>query len=164
MRILINSVQKSVKHLGALDEIFRLNYPPYNAQSKILENLPHYDAFRKELYVGGKKRGSYARQMILGDILQYIFMGRGYYCAVKGQEERKTFIAAIMYACNLLILMEDISVDVKLRNSVIDHLSIKMGKALVEDQEQQDLLNDLRHYSGSIVGEDGEQYENTLAV
>lgn len=108
--------------LSILDNVFQQNYPPYKEISKKLSAIALYDELRKEIYAGGKKKGKngYGRQMILGDLFQYIFMGRGYYFAVRGEEQEQAFISIIMHICNQLILMKDVSVDIGLRNQMLD--------------------------------------------
>ena len=118
---LVDNLILAGKHLALLDKVFQENYPPYAEITRKLSSLPEYDELRKEVYAGGKKRGiyGYGRHMILGDLLQYIFTGRGYYFAVKGQKEWESVISIIMHVVNQLILMEDVSVDVALRNKML---------------------------------------------
>jgi hypothetical protein len=166
MKRLLNSLSLAAKHLSVIDKVFRDNYPPYTLMSNKLHNLPLHDELRKEIYAGGKKRGvyGYARQMILGDLLQYIFTGRGYYFAVRGSQQKEAFISMILYICNLLILMEDISVDVKLRNVMLDSLRRKIGSHFFEDTEQEDYYDDLRAYKGLIIpsNKEADKYDNIL--
>jgi hypothetical protein len=164
MKKLLGSLSIATKHISILDDVFRKNYPPYTVVSKKLEGLPLYDDLRKEIYAGGKKQGAYGygRQMILGDSLQYIFTGRGYYFAVRGKEQRESFISMIMYVCNLLILMEDMSVEVRLLNIMLDAFKEIIWSALFEDDEQQDSFNALRAYKGLVTPEEGEEYDNIV--
>ena len=98
--------------------------------------------------------------MILGDLLQYIFTGRGYYFAIKGDDYMRDFIRIIMYVSNLLILMEDISVDVELRNKVLDTLKKEIGQQFCENDEEKRKLENLRRYNGKIVGSEGREHED----
>ena len=152
------------KHLSLLDKVLQQNYPPYAEITNKVLKLPLYDELRKEVYAGGKKRGiyGYGRQMILGDLLQYIFTGRGYYFAVRGVEQREAFVAIIMYICNQLILMEDVSIDINLRNKMLDTLEQGIGPAFFEDGEQEPLFWELRHYEGKIVPPERGEHDNTL--
>lgn len=164
MKKLIRNLAVAAQHISILDNVFRKNYAPYTVASKKLESVPLYDELRKEIYAGGKKRGvyGYGRQMILGDLIQYIFTGRGYYFAVRGKEQRESFISMILYVCNLLILMEDISVEVKLRNTMLDMLKKKIGSDFFEDNEQENSFKALRAYKGLITPEKGEEYDNII--
>lgn len=153
MKKLLDSLSVAGKHLSVLDKFFRGNYPTYAEISRKLESVPLYDELRKEIYAGGKKGGKYGygRQMILGDLLQYILTGRGYYFSVRGDEQREAFVSMIMYVCNLILLMEDTSVDTRLRNKMLDTLESKMGTDFFEDKYQQQRFAELRNYKGKII-------------
>jgi len=154
----------ATEHLLILDEVFRANYPSYADWSKKLDKVSLYEELRKEIYAGGKRGGKkgYGRQMILGDLIEYILTGRGYYFAIKGSEEFKTFIQIIMYISNMLILMEDISVDTKLRNTVLKELSDKLGKDFFENEVEKAKFLSLQAYAGIIAREQGREHEMFL--
>jgi len=166
MKKLLDSLNRAGKHLSILDKTFKQNYPTYAEIHTKLQNLPLYDELRKEIYAGGKRGGiyGYARQMILGDLLQYIFIGRGYYFSVRGDEQRAAFLSMLMYVCNLLIVMEDISVNVKLRNKILDSLKLGIGTAFFEDDDQEEIFDDLRKYKGFITPKekDSDWYDDIL--
>ena len=164
MKKLLDSLSVAGKHLSVLDQVFRTHYQPYANNTAKLERLPLYDELRKEVYAGGKKRGTYgyARQMILCDLLQYVFTGRGYYFAVRGQEEKETFISVLLYICNLLILMEDVSVEIELRNTLLDTLKQKIGSVFFEDVDQELAYDELRGYDGFITPNEGGEYDDFL--
>jgi len=154
----------ATRHLLILDEVFRSNYPPYADWARKLENFPFYDELRKEVYVGGKKKGrkGYARQMVLGDLIEYILTGRGYYFAIRGVEEFKNFIQILMYISNMLILLEDISVDVKLRNLVLKELYKNLGEAFFEEDAQKQKYQSLMAYEGIIARDKGKEHDEFL--
>ena len=160
MKKILERQSLATKHLSILDEVLRNNDPSYRDISLKLNNVPLYDDFLREIYAGGKRRGKYGRQMILGDLLQYILTGRGYYFAIKGTNEMKSFIKIIMYIANLLILMENISVDVYLRNKVLDALINKIGENFFENDIEKEAFKKLRTYKGKIVGNEGKEHEN----
>jgi hypothetical protein len=159
MKKLLSANLSATKHLLILDEVFRNNYAPYSDWVKRIDQNPFYDELRKEIYAGGKKRRGYARQMILGDLLQYILTGRGYYFAVRGVDEFKAFIEMLMYVSNMCILMEDISVDVNLRNLVLKELSQGLGAEFLEEPAQQEQILKLQLYQGIIARGEGREYE-----
>lgn len=153
------------KHLSIIDQVFQQNYPLYAEVTKKLSVMPLYEELGKEIYVGGKKKGrqGYGRQMILNDLLQYMFMGRGYYFAVKGNAQREAFISTVMHVCNQLILMDDISVDIDLRNRMLDALEKGIGSDLFEDNGQEASFKALRAYGGKIIPpDDGKEFDDTL--
>jgi hypothetical protein len=65
-----------------------------------------------------------------------------------------------MHLSNLLIVMEDISVDVNLRNEVLENLHNSLGSSFFENEPEQNAYNEIREYSGKIVRPDGKEYEN----
>lgn len=158
MEKLLKANWVATKHLLILDNFFAFNYPPYAEWSARLQQLPLYDQLRKEIYAGGKTR-AYGRQMILGDLIEYILTGRGYYFAIKGHEEFKAFIEMVMYISNMLILMEDISVDIKLRNLVLQELSKGLGDDFFEDETQKARFLNLQTYTGKIAKREGREHE-----
>jgi len=160
MEKLFERVVLSVKHLKIVDTTLK-SYQPYAAASEKLRNVALYDQLLRELYAGGKKAGKegYGRQMILGDLLQYILTGRGYYFAVKGSDQMGSFVRIIMHVSNLLILMEDISVDVALRNQVLDNLMKEMEDPLFENEDEKEAFQSLREYDGKIVGKEGKEHD-----
>lgn len=162
MRRLLRALKTSTKHLNILHNSFEKHYPIYAEISKKIENLSLIDELRKEIYFGGKKRGrqGYGRQMILGDLLQYIFTGRGYYFATRGDEFFEEFIRVLMYVSNLLILMEDISVDANLRNKILEDLDKELGKDFCEDNEELEKFKRLKNYEGIILGKEGKEHED----
>ena len=85
MQVLLDKLGLSVKHLQCLDDVFRNESPLYNQiEARMITELG--DGFKeisRELYAGGKSRGGLNRQMILGDVIEYIFTGRAYYFAAK---------------------------------------------------------------------------------
>lgn len=137
------------------------SYLPFAQTSAKLGSVALFDQLLKEIYAGGKKRGKdgYGRQMILGDLLQYILTGRGYYFAVKGSEQMESFVRIIIHVSNLLILMNDTSVDVSLRNRVLDSLVEGIGTPFFESADEKRAFRNLRAYSGKIVGSEGAEYD-----
>jgi len=56
--------------------------------------------------------------------------------------------------------MEDISVDVELRNKILESLKQGIGDQLFETEKDQELFNSLKRYEGRIVREEGKTYED----
>jgi hypothetical protein len=160
MEKLLERINLSSKHLDIVNATLQ-SYRPYAQASVKLRSVALFDQLLKEIYAGGKKGGKdgYGRQMILGDLLQYILTGRGYYFAVKGSEQMESFVRVIMHASNLLILMEDISVDVSLRNQLLDALASGIGNPFFESKEEGQAFQSLRAYNGVIVGNEGNEYD-----
>lgn len=126
------NIKKSISHIEILHEIFynKNNFERYNIEDygvyysnyeclKTLIDDSEGD-FRNQLY------GEKGRQMILADIIEYIFIGRGYYFAV-GKKDKKyrigEFINIMLNFVNLLMCYENITVDIKLRKKFLEKLS-----------------------------------------
>ena len=158
MQRILERLNLSSKHLEVINRTLQ-TYPPYAQASTKLENTPLFDIFLKEVYAGGKKGKTYARQMILGDLIEYIFTGRGYYFSVKGNEHLKSFVRILMHLSNMLILMEDASIEVTLRNQLLDDLSTELVDDFFESEKEREAFRVLRAYNGVIVGREGHDHE-----
>ena len=83
MDIFLDALKKSVRHLEIIDKIFsRTDHPNKKEYRKIKKRILKLNSndpnlkFTDSLYVGGKSGSGltgYGRQMILSDIIQYIF-------------------------------------------------------------------------------------------
>lgn len=162
MDILFHKLGVSVQHLAILHETLKAGSPVYQAENEKIEALG-IDDFGRQLYAGGKVKGSIERQMILADIFQYIFVGRGYYAAVESPEKMRKFIELLIRAANLLILQENLSVDHGLRSKLIERLESTIPAEDFVEPGYPDIpeeLQKLKEYGGRIVGNEGKQFEN----
>ena len=110
--------------------------PEYNDEYRRVEDIFNSPPFcdivsdiSKELYAGGKQpRGSQIlnRQMILGDIVEYIFTGRAYFFAAKSEENFKNFLKLILYCVNQLLIFDTITVNPDIRRRYIEKLEKPM--------------------------------------
>ncbi len=138
----------ALRHLETLHEVFKdemnfpkadvLDYKTYQHNSTQLEHLLRDVALETQLY--GRK----GRQMILGDLYEYIFFGRGYYSA-KTLEDKQKFIELVMRFVNLLMHYETITVSNQLRQIFLE----KLAKAvpLVQNEE---FYSTLIGFEGSV--------------
>lgn len=129
MKLLLEKLGVSVEHLRCLDEVFLEHNEEYRRIDNILNSfdyLPVYESFGRELYAGGKtssnSRLKLNRQMILGDIIEYIFSGRAYYHAAKSNENLRDFYKLILYSVNQILLYDTITIDPRLRRLYIEKL------------------------------------------
>jgi len=157
--ILLESLRKSVEHLEVIDKVFsNENFPDKAEYLKIkneIKNLNTKDPdiiFTDLLYVGGKKRGrkGYHRHMILNDILEYIFFGRGYYYMDGDVERTKTFIKILLNFINLLMILDSLTVEVSLRKKVLNELENELGSDFFKNDEMKVLHKALKKYDGPI--------------
>lgn len=106
-----------------IDDVFTtFNYPEkeeyLKCKNKIIElNEAFPELFTDELYFGDD-----GRQMLLNDILEYIFSARGYYYMWNDYEKQKIYIRIVLHFINQLMILESISVNHELRNQVFETL------------------------------------------
>ncbi|MBM3254476.1 MAG: hypothetical protein FJZ16_09505, partial [Candidatus Omnitrophica bacterium] len=123
MNKIFEKMNHTLRHLESLHEIFmnQANFQPEERRDhdlyvsnevKLKENLNRLDL---DSLIYGQK----GRQMILADLLEYIFLGRGYY-SIQTREDRSNFIKIILYFANLLMCYEVITVSKNLRNIILD--------------------------------------------
>lgn len=141
MKYLLDRISKSVKHLHCLDNTFLEFHDEYGRIEEILtseEFDPIYKKISLELYAGGKQtRGNskMARQMILGDVIQYIFTGRAYYYASNSRESFSNFIKLLMYSVNKLLILDTITVDPDMRKKVLEALENEFEDEILYERE-----------------------------
>ncbi len=138
MELFIKRLGTSVEHLRCLDEVFRTHSPVYKQmeQNMLRELGTSIDKIGKELYAGGKQKGISAmnRQMILGDVIEYIFTGRAYYYAARSEENRKDFSVLVLYCVNQLLLLDTITIDPAIRRAYIEKLEEKIDPAILYEK------------------------------
>jgi len=151
-----DNVIKSIKHLKKLHSTFLnknhysdindyLLYKENSDKLKVLLSLPEVQ-LHKQLY------DAKSRQMILADILEYIFLARGFFFITDGAnsiEKKKQrielFIKIILHFVNLLMNYESMTVDNKLRKKYLEEIA----KSIPEIQNE-DLYQDVLNFSGKI--------------
>jgi hypothetical protein len=162
MDILLHKLGVSVQHLSILHQALNANYSDYREENRRIEALG-IDIFARQLYAGGKVGFNVERQMILADIFQYIFVGRGYFAAVESVGNMQKFIELLLRVANLLIMQENLSVDDTLRSVVIRKLEANIGENDFFEPGYpavRDDLDALKNYHGWIVGDVGTEFEN----
>ena len=132
---------KSVKHLQALTEVFS---DSTNFGNKIDWKIydENYEALTKaisssDIKLFNQLYNEEDRQMILADILEYIFLGRGYYALTSGspdtrKRKKKKFIEMILRFVNVLMSYETMTVDDKLRKTFLKKLKRKIPEVAKE--------------------------------
>ncbi|KXB05594.1 hypothetical protein AKJ50_00475 [candidate division MSBL1 archaeon SCGC-AAA382A13] len=126
MKEILENFEKSVKHLRVLDEIFGEECSGKDQTfykesiNKIDALLNEYDkALQNELY------NSEDRQMILSDLIEYIFTGRGYNFASQSKEHLHDFIEIILRFVNMLMCYDSLTSEVKARKKLLKSLREK---------------------------------------
>jgi len=157
MRLLIDKLVISVEHLKCLDETFRENSQEYQRIENILTSQEFneiYSDIAREIYAGGKKpRGNIqmARQMILGDVIEYVFTGRAYYYAAKSESNFRNFLKLILYCVNQILLFDTITVNPVIRRAYIEKLEERIPlDQLYEKAGDQETANKLKESNAVI--------------
>ncbi|NMD00173.1 MAG: hypothetical protein GYA62_10685 [Bacteroidales bacterium] len=141
MKQLLGRLKTSIQHLQCLDEVFSEHNIEYQRINDLLssdEFNPIYEEIARELYAGGKtnsnSRVKLNRQMILGDIIEYIFSGRAYYYAAKSDEKLKNFYKLIFYSVNQMLLFDTITVNPRLRRAYIEKLEENITSVILYEK------------------------------
>jgi len=111
---LLEKFEASVKHLKLVDKFFLNNDLTYRLIRDTMISLPNFEKFASDLY-----HGQDGRQMILGDLIEYIITGRLFY---RGFENREIFSKIILYLVNQLMLQENVIRNPNLRKAILEYL------------------------------------------
>lgn len=157
MEILLNKLGISVEHLKCLDEVFRNNSSLYNEiEAKIKKEVGSDNLLEisRELYAGGKKKGSFNRQMILGDIIEYIFTGRAYYYAAKSRTNFSKFAKLVLYCIDQLLLFDTITISPEIRKKYLEALEKTIDSDILYEKENDKVLADELKKSDIVIWND----------
>lgn len=137
------NLKAAIEHLEAIDYSFNYHgnfkridkkvYEIYKQNLKLLDKTLTELIFYNELY---HEKG---RQMILADMIEYIFLGRGYY-SIKNKDDKSKFIKAILRFVNILMSYEEITVNAKLRKAYLLTLANKIPR-IKDEKNYYELLN-----------------------
>jgi len=153
MDILLKALKASVEHLETLDKVFgTFNYPEKDEylrnRGKIRQlNTAFTENLTDELYYGDD-----GRQMILNDIIEYLFGARGYFYMwqPKDIEKKKVFVRIVLHFINQLMILESISVNHPLRNQVLDELKKCIGSKFFRNLDSQLAFDALKQFTGDV--------------
>lgn len=170
MKLLLQKLNYSVEHIQCLEDVFMENNKEYQRIENILmsddfKNI--YSDISRELYAGGKKpRGNVtmARQMILGDIIEYIFTGRAYYYATKSDDNFRKFLKFILYCINQILLFDTITVNPNIRKAYIEKLEQRIPTEQLYEKEGDQEIADLLKESDMVIWTSGWTKEIDLFV
>lgn len=166
MNELFKSMEKALRHLQVLNEAFldEKNFAQEEQADYQLyrDTLDRLQPLLQELKIGDQLYNASGRQMILADLYEYIFLGRGYY-SLKHKNDKERFIRSILLFVNLLMSYETITVAPKLRKKVLTQLA---SHVTVVGEEPK--YRDLRDYKKEIgipnsgAPEDLEKYFDSI--
>jgi len=162
MKLLLEKLGISIDHLKCLDEVFSEHNEEYqriNAQLSSAEYNPIYKVISRELYAGGKtatnSRVKLNRQMILGDVIEYIFSGRAYYYAAESAKHFKNFYKLIFYSVNQLLLFDTITVNPQIRKAYIEKLEETIPSEILYEKEGDAVLAETLKESNIKIWQNG---------
>lgn len=145
MRGIYQNIEKSMTHLSVFEEIFN-NEENYDTTEKADYKIFHenYDKFNRitdELHLGNQFYGVKDRQMILADIIEYIYFGRGYYTITltkrQKKERKEQFIKGLLRYVNLLMSYDTLTVSKNLRKKVLRELKNRIGEVGTEPRYEE---------------------------
>lgn len=94
MKEAFDRIQRTASQLSITDSLLELSDNEYHSMRKKLLSVRLYSDFLSVIY-----QGQEGRQMILGDLLEYVITGRGYWFANQGRKEFRDFVRIILYCC-----------------------------------------------------------------
>lgn len=166
MKLLLEKLGISIHHLKCLDEVFSEHHEKYRRIEELLNSVefnPIYEEISREIYAGGKQplgNIKLARQMILGDVIEYIFTGRAYYYAAKSEANFKNFLKLIMYSVNQLLIYDAITVNPEIRKLYIEKLEEEIDEDLLYEKEgDSELANELKESETVLNDEEWRKYD-----
>lgn len=151
-----DNIIKSINHLKILHEVFlkKENHEKEDDYKIYVENsekltkilsLPEVELY-KQLY------NEKSRQMILADIIEYIFLARGFFFITEGtnsadkkRAKKELFIKSVLYFVNLLMIYESMTVDNKIRKTFLERLSTK-----IPEIQNEELFEELKDFIGKV--------------
>lgn len=144
MQELLKELNNAKKHLKVLDIVFSDQNSYGSSERVAFETYTHnkselIDAL-SELEIPSQIYGLDGRQMMLADLLEYIFLGRGYYSINSSSlEERQLFVKAILRFVNMLMSYEILTNSDKMRRIFMQQLAAKV-KGVKEEDDFDELL------------------------
>jgi hypothetical protein len=162
MKKLLYRLATSVKHLQVLDDVFYKNHKVYKSISDKL-NAPPFNTVMEEIelqiYAGGKKvRGSghkLARQMILGDLMQYIFTGRAFYYGTYSTQHLNDFLKLILYTVNQILIYDSITVNSNIRTYYIKELEKRIPLSILYEKTGDQVVANILKRNPIKIGQTG---------
>jgi hypothetical protein len=157
MREATEQIQRTATQLTVTDRLLESVDKEYQEMRHKLLAVPSYEEFLKVLY-----NGQANRQMVLGDLFEYIVTGRGYWLASYGEKEFKDYIKIVLYLVNLILIQESVfSFRATERMTILKKLRNQKIEGFFATQEERELYKELEEYTGriSVTGETRHLYK-----
>lgn len=157
MREATERIQRTALQLSVTDQLLESYDDEYQRMRKKLLAVPSYQEFLNVIY-----HGQAGRQMILGDLFEYVIAGRGYWLATQGKKEFRDYIRIILYLINLILIQESVfSFKTEARREILSKLKAAKIKGFFVSKEEKRRFEDLKKYDGriSVTGETRQLYK-----
>lgn len=157
MREAIQRIQIAAKQLSITDKLLDSTDTEYHLMREKLTTVPSYAQFLDTLYQGQRDR-----QMVLGDLFEYVVTGRGYFLATQGQDAFHDYIRIILYLVNLLLIQESVfSFRTQERQSVLRALKAAKIQGFFASPEEESVFQQLQRHKGriAVTGETRQLYK-----
>lgn len=169
MKDIFDKMRKAIAHLESLHEVFT-NEASFNTEDRADYEIYKYNEDKlteclNNLNLANQLYNEKGRQMILADLCEYFFLGRGYY-SLKTTIAKQQFIKSILRFANMLMTYEAITVSDNLRRHVLEKLAERIPEisserlyAQLKDftgkvglpQKDSDAQKDLNNYFDSLL-------------
>jgi len=146
--LIFKNFRYALSHLEILHEVFkeRSNYLEQESYDRniYLYSTGKFNSLIEQLNFEQQLYGRKGRQMILADLIEYIFLGRGYY-SMRKRQDKQNFVKLILYLTNLLMSYEAITISQNMRNKVLEKLASKISSL-----SEESLFDKLQNHIGSV--------------
>lgn len=147
MREATERVQQTALQLSVTDQLLESYDDEYRHMRKKLLTVPSYPEFLKIIY-----HGQAGRQMVLGDLFEYIITGRGYWLATQGKKEFRDYIRIILYLINLILIQESVfSFKTEARREILSKLKGAKIEGFFASKEDKRRFEEMERYEGRIA-------------
>ena len=147
MREATRRVQRTALQLSLTDEFLESCDDEYRRMRKKLLAVPSYPEFLKVIY-----HGQAGRQMVLGDLFEYMITGRGYWLATQGEKEFRDYIRIILYLINLVLIQESVfSFKTEARREILSKLKDANIKGFFASKEDRRRFEEMERHKGRIA-------------
>jgi len=130
-------------HLSLIDEVF-LENDSHNEKSFYRMNNEKLKEVLNSLFFRDQFYNEKNRQMILSDIIEYIFLGRGYY-SINNREQKELFIKLILYFVNILMIYDSITVLDDLRKEFLRKLEKELPFI-----KKEEMFSNLKNHEATV--------------
>ena len=117
VRRLLDRMSESVHHLAEVDRFFMLNDPDYRVEEESIRVIPGFNDLMADLYFGQD-----GRQMILGDVVEYMITGRLLYT---GYSKPESYVKILFHMANQVLIQENVIRNPSLRKKFMDSMEAK---------------------------------------